>query len=157
MFIGPGSWQIITLNCIRYFFPSASWSLCSTHCRWTGCCLWSHWLTHTHTHTHTYTLDSTPLDKGSARRRDLYLITHTSHKRQTCIPPTGFETPNPSKRALNRTATGTGCFSMERCIGIYFSFYYKHNNVSDEPCITFSDHVSCLRFQCYPQLCTRIA
>jgi len=34
---------------------------------------------------------------------------------------------------------------MVRCIGIYFSFYYKHNNVSDEPFITFSDHVSCLR------------
>jgi len=36
--------------------------------------------------THIYTLGSTPLDKGSARRRDLYLITHTTHKRRTCVP-----------------------------------------------------------------------
>jgi len=46
----------------------------------------------------TYALDRaatgtgrTPLDEWSARRRDLYLTTHNSHKRQTSILPVGFE------------------------------------------------------------------
>jgi hypothetical protein len=33
----------------------------------------------------------TPLDGGSARRRDLYLKTHNTHNRKTSIPPAGFE------------------------------------------------------------------
>jgi hypothetical protein len=37
------------------------------------------------------TLGSTPLDEWSARRRDLYLTTHNTHKRQTSMPPVGFE------------------------------------------------------------------
>jgi hypothetical protein len=32
------------------------------------------------------TLDRTPLDKWSARRRDLYLTTHNLHNRQTSMP-----------------------------------------------------------------------
>jgi hypothetical protein len=36
------------------------------------------------------TLGRTPLDEGPARRRDLYLTTHNTHKRQTSIPPVGF-------------------------------------------------------------------
>jgi len=32
------------------------------------------------------TLGRTPLDKGSARRRDFYLTTPNIHKRQTCMP-----------------------------------------------------------------------
>jgi hypothetical protein len=39
----------------------------------------------------THTFGGTPLDKGSAGRRDLYLITHNTHKRQTSMPPPGFE------------------------------------------------------------------
>jgi len=41
-------------------------------------------------HSHT-TLDRTPLDEGSDRRRDLYLTTHNTHNRQTSMPPAGFE------------------------------------------------------------------
>jgi hypothetical protein len=37
------------------------------------------------------TLGRTPLDEGPARRRDLYLTTHKTHKRQTSMPPVGFE------------------------------------------------------------------
>jgi hypothetical protein len=33
----------------------------------------------------------TPLDERSARRRDLYLTTHDTHKRQISMPPVGFE------------------------------------------------------------------
>jgi hypothetical protein len=37
------------------------------------------------------TLGRTPLDEWSAWRRDLYLTTHNPHKRQTSMPPEGFE------------------------------------------------------------------
>jgi len=40
-----------------------------------------------------------PLDEWSARRGDLYLTTHNTHKRQTSMPPGGNRTHNPSKRA----------------------------------------------------------
>jgi hypothetical protein len=59
------------------------------------------------------TLDMTPLDEGPARRRDLYLTTHNTHKRQTCMPPAGFEptfpvSELPQTHALDRTASGIG-------------------------------------------------
>jgi hypothetical protein len=45
------------------------------------------------------TLGRTPLDKRSARRRDLYLITHNTHDRQTSMLPVRFEPAIPAKRA----------------------------------------------------------
>jgi hypothetical protein len=55
-------------------------------------------------------LGRTPLDKWWARRRDLYLTTHNTHKRQTSMPPAGFEPAIPSSKrphtyALDRAAT----------------------------------------------------
>jgi hypothetical protein len=52
----------------------------------------------------------TPLDEGPARRRDLYLTTHNTHKRETSMPPMGFELPilvseRPKTHALDRAAT----------------------------------------------------
>jgi hypothetical protein len=46
--------------------------------------------------THT-AVGRTPLDEWSARRRDLYLTRHNTHKRQTSMPPGGIRTHNPSK------------------------------------------------------------
>jgi len=37
------------------------------------------------------TLGRSPLNEWSARRRDLYLTTNNTHKRQTSIPTSGFE------------------------------------------------------------------
>ena len=37
------------------------------------------------------TYGRTPLDERSARRRDLYLITHDTHNRQISMPPVAFE------------------------------------------------------------------
>jgi hypothetical protein len=67
-------------------------------------------LSRLHDHTHT-TLGSTPLDEWSARRRDLYLTTHNTHKRQTSMPLAGFkpaipESERPQTHALDGTATG---------------------------------------------------
>jgi hypothetical protein len=67
------------------------------------------WFLH-HTQRRT-TVGRTPLDEWSARRRDFYLTTLTTHK-YTC-PPVGFEpTISAGERlqtyALDRGSTGTG-------------------------------------------------
>jgi hypothetical protein len=66
-------------------------------------------------HTRCTTVGRTPLDKGSARRRDLYLATNNTHNRQTSMPLAGFEPTisageRPQTYALDRAATGTGVF-----------------------------------------------
>jgi hypothetical protein len=55
-----------------------------THCRSRGLLL--HMITLRHT-----ILGRTSLDEGSARRRDLYLTTHNTQKRQASIPPVECE------------------------------------------------------------------
>jgi hypothetical protein len=55
----------------------------------------------------------TPLDEWPARRRDLYLTTHNIRKRQTSMPPAGFEptipaSQRPQTHALDHAATGIG-------------------------------------------------
>jgi hypothetical protein len=59
------------------------------------------------------TVGRTPLDEGPARRRDLYLTTHNTHKTQTSMPLVGFESTIPvseesQTHALDCTATGIG-------------------------------------------------
>jgi len=54
-----------------------------------------------------------PLDKWSACRRDLYISTQATHKRQTSMHPAGFETAipgieRPQTQALYRATTATG-------------------------------------------------
>jgi len=58
------------------------------------------------------TFGRTPLDELSASRRDLYLSTHYTHKRQTSMPLAEFELTlsaceRPQTYALGRAATGT--------------------------------------------------
>jgi hypothetical protein len=50
-----------------------------------------HYRGFTITHFRHTTLGRTPLDEGPARRRDLYLTTHNTHKRQTYMFLAGFE------------------------------------------------------------------
>jgi hypothetical protein len=59
------------------------------------------------------TLERTPLDQRSTRRRDLYLITHTTNKKQTSVRPVRFEpsipaSERPQAQALVSVATGIG-------------------------------------------------
>jgi len=42
------------------------------------------------------TLVKTPLDEGSARRKDLYLTTHNIYKKQTAMSPAEFEPEIPA-------------------------------------------------------------
>jgi len=67
---------------------------------------WSHSVRHS-------TLNRTPLDEWLARRRGLYLTTHKTYKRQTSMPPMGFENKIPARElphthALDHSATGIG-------------------------------------------------
>ena len=61
------------------------------------------------------TFGRTPLDEWSAPRRDLYLTTHNTHKRQTSMLPAGFEPTisageRPQTYALDRAARfNVGC------------------------------------------------
>jgi hypothetical protein len=70
------------------------------------------------------TLDRTPLDEWPARRRDLYLTTHSTHKRQTSTPPAGFKSAIPASEwpqthGLDRSATGIA--SMQEILSRYWS------------------------------------
>jgi hypothetical protein len=63
-----------------------------------------------HTQWHN-TFGRTPLDGWSARRRDLYLTTHNTQKRQTSVLAAGFEPAIPASErpqvlVLDRVATG---------------------------------------------------
>jgi len=58
-------------------------------------------------------LGRTSLDEWSARRKDLYLTPHNTHKRQPSMPPAGFEpsvpaNERPQTHAWDRAATGIG-------------------------------------------------
>jgi len=84
-----------TSNCFcelmeNNFFPMAQQSIVG-RCHLIIVALRSHSSTHTHTHT----FGRIPLDKGSARRKDLCL-THNTHKRQTSMPPVEFEHAKPA-------------------------------------------------------------
>jgi len=57
------------------------------------------------------TLGNIPLDEWSARRRDLYLKTHNTQKRQTSVHLAGFEpaiptSERPQTHALGRASVG---------------------------------------------------
>ena len=70
------------------------------------------------------TLGRTPLDELSGRRWDLYLTTHNTHKRETSMPPAGFEPSVPASErrqthALDRSATGN-------CLLGYYLKYILH-------------------------------
>jgi hypothetical protein len=59
------------------------------------------------------TLGRTPLDEGPARRRDLYLTTHNTHKGQASMPQVEFEptilvSERTQTHALDRAVTGIG-------------------------------------------------
>jgi hypothetical protein len=63
----------------------------------------------------------TPLVKGPAFRKDLYLTTNNTHNRQTSMPSAGFEPTIPVSersytRALDRVVNGIGKCSLRRVI-----------------------------------------
>ena len=105
------------------FFLSYSYFFLPTHCR----CSWL-WL-----HLNTHTLGRTPLDEWSARRRDLYLTTHSTHKRQPSMPLEGFEpaipaSERPQTHALDRAVTGIcprSAFIYFICFSEWLCHYFR--------------------------------
>ena len=72
-------------------------------------------------------LGSTPLDERSARRRDLYLTTHSTQKRQTSLQTGGIRTPNPCKgAAADPHLRQRGHWN--RCFCIYEVFFFTSPN-----------------------------
>ena len=91
---------VICDQLISFFLDSPQWAKTSSFTRFLD-------------HTRRTTVDRTPLDESSDRRRHLYLTTHNSHKIQISLPPAGFEPTisageRPQTYALERAATGTG-------------------------------------------------
>jgi hypothetical protein len=82
-----------------------------------------------HTQTHT-TVGGTPLDERSACHGDLYLTTQTLYKRQTSMPPVGFEpmilaSAQLQTYALDRAVTGIGKNTLFNSKIILQQFYLK--------------------------------
>jgi hypothetical protein len=64
-----------------------------------------------HTQTHT-TVGRPTLDEGSARRRDLYLTTQKLYKRQTSMPPVGWNRCIPVKNTFGCSAVVSCAFEL---------------------------------------------
>ena len=98
---------------VCFWRDSPQWAMAST---------FTSFLDHTQRRT---TFGRIPLDKWSARRRDLYLTSHNTHSRQTSMAPVGFEPTipageKPQTYTLDRAATGTGIYKN---IFIYVFIY----------------------------------
>jgi hypothetical protein len=93
-------------------------SFCHNSPQWVMAFSFTRFLDHTQRRT---TVDKTPLEKWSARRRNLHLTTHNTHKQTNFLAPVGFEpTISAGERQqtydLDRAATGTGvtCASLPK-------------------------------------------
>jgi hypothetical protein len=95
----------------------------------------SHYRGFTITLRHT-TLRRTPLDQWSARRRDLYLTIHNTHKRQTSMPPARLEpTIAATVRAPNPRLTPRG--HWDRPTYGYRHISTQHNAVVQKSCASY--------------------
>jgi len=103
---------------------------------------------HIQTHTHT-TVGRTPLDEGSARRRDLYLTTHNIHNRQKSMPPAGSKPVIPTsewpRRPKPQTARPEGSARYIDNVACKAFIMSKHVAHMLTTCQLFTS-------QCYPTL-----
>jgi hypothetical protein len=79
------------------------------------------------------TVGRTPLDKWSARRQDLYVVTHNNHNRQTSMSPVGFEptisaSERPQTYASDRAANGTGFMTLYYIHYFYIIWWLEDNH-----------------------------
>jgi hypothetical protein len=110
------------------------------------------------THFRHTTVGRTPLDEGPARSRDLYLTSHNTHKRQTSMPPVGFESTIlvsewPKTHALDRTATGIGTskpyryimLSSTKNIGFVINSVFEKKNNFFSSCVNTKFSITTVR------------
>jgi len=72
------------------------------------------------------TLGRTALDEWSARRRDPYLTTHNTHKRQTSMPLAGFEPTVPaSERPQTYASVRAASLGLLYLISLFITLYVK--------------------------------
>ena len=111
------------------------------------------------------TLNRTPLDEWSTRRRDLYLTTYSTQKRHISMPPLGFEPAIPASErsqnhVLDRAVTGvwlsTQSNNILSIIGMIISAFLVPVNylqISECPValssIISENHISSQRQGCY--------
>ena len=83
------------------------------------------------------TLGKTSLDEWWAWRRDLYLTTHNTHKRQVSMPPAEFEpaisaSERTQTNACERAATGNGATYLvtlnKHCLSVWRHITLVHSN-----------------------------
>ena len=90
-----------------YVLSFLVWPLLPTHCRCRGLLL--------HLITLNDTLDSTSVDEWSASRRNFYLSTYNTHKRQAPIAPVGFR-PVIRTNKQPRPTGSASVFSSGNCV-----------------------------------------
>jgi hypothetical protein len=73
------------------------------------------------------TVGRTPLDEWSARRRDLYLTTHNTHRRQTSMLQGGFSNPQYQQASGRRSTPYTKPLVIGRYITINSSVLQKYS------------------------------
>jgi hypothetical protein len=96
--------------CLFVFYQNGNLGKGCDSPQWARTSSFTKFLDHTKRRT---TVGETSLDEWSARHTDLYLTTHSTHYRQTSIPPAGFDPTisageRPQTYALDCAATGTG-------------------------------------------------
>jgi hypothetical protein len=102
------SWVCMTfVSCVTFFLSLTYLLIAGVRCRGL--------LLHLIPLSDIHTLGRTPLDEGSARRRDLYLTTHSIQSRNTSMPLAVFEpaipaSEPPQTNALDRAATAIGLY-----------------------------------------------
>ena len=117
---GGARWE--TSNSSRYIYIYSFVFFWRDSPQWGRAFSLSKFLDHTQRRT---TVGRTALDKLSARRIDLYLTTHNTHKRQTSMPPVGFE---PTVSAGNRQQT----YTLDRAAPKTGGIYSKLSKISPE-------------------------
>ena len=106
--------------------------VCFLFCFWCNSPQWARFSSFTRFLDHTQrrsTVGMTSLDEWSARRRDLYLTTHNTRKRQTPMP---WWDSNPQSQqasgrrpTLDRAATGIGQVSYIDCLNYSWSLLQR--------------------------------
>jgi len=74
------------------------------------------------------TLGRTPTEKWPARRADLYLTTHITHKRRTSMPRTVFEPTIPKRERPQTDALDRAATDRQNAISVYEISYCRHSN-----------------------------